>query len=80
MPWDYQRARDRIDHFLTTVPQIDPDADLQAHLYRLHEARAVAKAQSQWPLGRAVLVDGVHLYGVLWAVQELSLYAPKGQQ
>jgi len=75
MAWDYNRSRNRIAHFMTTVPQVSIDVRTFDQTYltqRISEARARGKRLGldeapifAVPRSRAILVDGVHVYAQL---------------
>jgi hypothetical protein len=75
MAWDYNRSRNRIAHFMTTVPQASIDVRTFDQTYltqRISEARARGKRLGldeapifAVPRNRAILVDGVHVYAQL---------------
>lgn len=75
MAWDPIRSRNRIAHFMTTVPQASIDVrtfDLAYLTQRINEARTRGKRLGldeapifAVPRNRAVLVDGVHVYAQL---------------
>lgn len=70
MSWDSERAEQRIRRHLTTVPEIAPGTVLakRSSGFALDLASA---SSSQFPRGRAQLVEGVHLYGLLLDFDEL---------
>lgn len=65
MAWNSQRSEERIHKHLKTVPTIEGDITLAEHRALLREDIAKAKIQDEFPRGRALLVSGVHLYGIL---------------
>lgn len=75
MAWDLNRSRNRIAHFLSTVPQASIDVRTfdQAYLaQRVRDAQARGKRLGldeatifAIPRNRAILVDGVHVYAQL---------------
>jgi class 3 adenylate cyclase len=70
MAWNQQRAEARIRKHLTTVPEVAQGTVLAKRGQLLAFDRASANP-SQFPRGRAQLVEGVHLYGLLLDFDEL---------
>src|ERR1051326_4566268 len=64
MPWMASRAEARIREHLVRTPHVDAGVSL-AKTARLSEIAMDAAAAAKFPLGRATLVEGAHLYGVL---------------
>ena len=62
MAWDSARAEARIRRHLTTAPEVAQGVAL-AKSFRLVEL--AASASEKFPRSRAILVEGVHLYGQL---------------
>jgi len=71
MAWDTQRSETRIQEYLKTVPSIEGNITLAQHRALLREDIAKASIQDEFPRGRALLVSGVHLYGVLLDFDDL---------
>lgn len=70
MSWDSERAEKRIKQHLSTVPEVAAGTVLAKRSSPLALDRASA-SPSQFPRGRAQLVEGVHLYGMLLDFDEL---------
>ncbi len=70
MGWNTARAEARIQNYIKTVPEVEQGVSLAKHLRLVELAQATARP-GQFPRGKAVRVDGVHLYGTLLDFENL---------
>lgn len=72
--WKAPRSRERIKAFIEKAPTVDRDI----HLMRARSA-TLAKATAAYPRGRAVLVEGAHVYGQLTKFESIVADAFRGE-
>lgn len=66
MSWKYDRARERIKQHIERAPEIVGDTtSLSEHRAAVRQSLRAALARGEFPRSRAVIIEGVHLYGRL---------------
>lgn len=71
MVWNYSKSEARIRRYMANGPSIEADLG-KIQSYSRQVLSKMATDAADFPLGRATLVEGVHLYGLLLDFDELA--------
>ena len=72
MVWNYSKSEARIRRYMANGPSIEADLG-KIQSYSRQVLSKMATDAADFPLGRATLVEGVHLYGLLLDFDELGV-------
>lgn len=79
MAWNHDRAIARIKEHIKRAPTVDANVTLAEYRSRIKADLAAARAQNRFPNGRAIQVEGAHLYGQLVDFDDIVVEQGKGE-